>query len=260
MILVLLLIVLFMVCIVLYCIRKQKKTVIVSFTTSPKRIQHTKHLVETLSSQTVPPDKIVINIPYVFKRNGATYDNIPDFMTENPLVHINRCEDIGPATKVLPSTKLFDDPETIIISVDDDIEYKKTMVEILLNHSYRYPEAAITGESFMRLHGNKAELVEGYSSVLYKKKFIDDLDVTKYPKSCYLGDDLILSNHLRRKGIEIILVTGEKPFGDVYLDYGSESDGLKAGADSTSDGNTENYKACKKYLESTNQLHVFGDI
>ena len=242
-----------------FFMRRRRGLVIVSFTTSPKRILHTEHLVESLSNQTIRPDKIVINIPYVFKRNGQTYD-VPDFMTKNPLVHINRCEDIGPATKVLPTTKLYDDPNTIIISVDDDIEYKRNMVEILLRHSDRNPDAAITGASFMTLGGNKAELIEGYSSVLYKKRFIDDLDVSKYPKVCYLGDDLIISNHLRQKGIEIVVVSGEKPFGDIYLDYGSESDGLKAGADNTSNGNISNYKECAEYLKNTNQLHVLGTI
>jgi hypothetical protein len=239
---------------------KRRGLIIVSFTTSPKRIMHTEHVVESLSNQTVPPDKIVINVPYVFKRNGQTYDSIPDFITKNPLVHVNRCEDIGPATKILPTTQLYDDPETIIISVDDDIEYKRNMIEILLRHSDKHPDAAITGASFMTLGGDKAELIEGYSSVLYKKRFIDDLDVTQYPKVCYLGDDLIISNHLRKKGIEIVVVSGEKPFGDIYLDYGSEADGLKAGADNTSKGNISNYKECAEYLKKTNQLYVRGEL
>ena len=45
---------------------KRRGLIIVSFTTSPKRIMHTEHVVESLSNQTVPPDKIVINVPYVF--------------------------------------------------------------------------------------------------------------------------------------------------------------------------------------------------
>ena len=235
--------------------KPSKQEVLVSFTTSPTRIQHTKHLIETLSNQTVPPDRIIVNIPYIFKRTQQTFENIPDFMLNNPLVYINRCEDVGPATKVVPTVQLATSPDSIIISVDDDIEYRKNMVEILLKHSRKFPNSAITGESFM-----PGELVEGYSAVLYKRRFLEGFDPMSYPKFCTMADDFIISNFLRSKGIPIVVVSGEKPFGEIYLDYGSQADALKGGANGTSEGNIPNYKKCSEYLRDSGQLYISGKL
>lgn len=233
--------------------------IIVSLSTSPTRIVHIEPLIKTLSSQTIPPDKIVLNLPHVFKRTNDTFENIPDFITKNPMVKINMCEDIGPATKVVPTTKFASSPDSIIISVDDDIEYKNNMIEILLQHSKDNPNSAITGESYMKLEDNKSELVEGYSSVLYKRKFIDDLDpevILNYPKFCYLADDFIISNHLRKKNIDIVVVKGNKPFGNIFLEYGNGSDALRNGANDNSKNNVDNYQQCSKHLKESGSLYI----
>ena len=233
--------------------------IIVSLSTSPTRIVHIEHLIQTLTNQTIPPDKIILNLPYVFKRTNDTFEKIPDFITQNPLVEINMCEDIGPATKVIPTAKLASSPDSVIISVDDDIEYKNNMIEILLDHSKDNPNAAITGESYMTLNDNKSELVEGYSSVLYKRKFIDDLDpdvILNYPKFCYLADDFIISNHLRKKNIDVVVVKGDKPFGDIYLEYGNGKDALRNGANNNSKSNIDNYQKCSKHLKEMGSLYI----
>jgi len=239
--------------------RNGSQEIIVSLSTSPTRIVHIEHLIQTLTNQTIPPDKIVLNLPYVFKRTNDTFEKIPEFITQNPLVEINMCEDIGPATKVIPTAKLASSPDSIIISVDDDIEYKNNMIEILLDHSKDNPNAAITGESYMRLNNNTSELVEGYSSVLYKRKFIDDLDpevILNYPKFCYLADDFIISNHLRKKNIDVVVVNGDKPFGDIYLEYGNGEDALRNGANNNSKNNIDNYQKCSNHLKETGYLYI----
>ena len=35
-------------------------------------------------NQTLVPDKIVLNLPYVFKRDNSMYNSIPDFIKNNP--------------------------------------------------------------------------------------------------------------------------------------------------------------------------------
>jgi hypothetical protein len=244
-------------------------------TTSPKRIVHIEPLLSCITNQTIKPKQIILNLPYVFKRTNTEFDKIPDFIENNPLVRINRCEDIGPSTKILPTATLFSDPETIIISVDDDIEYRSNFIETLLKYSKKHPDAVITGQSFMRIPPPDdvvdktaiyAEMVEGYSAVLYKKKFLDFIrieDLVKYPKFCYMADDFILSNFLRKHGIPII-VTDEpdenKTTVNIYLDYGSQSDALKAGADGTTNGNIDNYKKCSSYLKSNNDLYIQNNL
>jgi len=247
------------------------REIFISLSTSPKRIENIGPLIKTLSNQTVKPTKIVLNLPFIFKRTNTTFSELPDFVTNNPLVYINWCEDIGPSTKVIPTVKLASSPESILISVDDDIEYKPTLVETLLKYSDKHPEAVITGESFMRLpssnNSNKdtstqyAELVEGYSSVLYKKKHIADFTeetILNYPKFCYLADDFIISNHLRKKGVPIVVITStnDKPYGEIFLSYGNGDDSLRNGANGNSNGNIDNYKKCASHLKSKNDLHI----
>jgi hypothetical protein len=239
--------------------------IIVTMTTNPTRIKNLQPLLATLSNQTVPPTAIVMNIPHVFKRTNESYE-IPEFITSNPLVRVNRCEDIGPATKIIPTVALFADPETILISVDDDIEYRNNLVETLLKYSNMDPDAAVTGESYMfteEVDGKKyGELVEGYSSVLYKKKFFDHFDqetLKNYPKFCYFADDFILSNYLRKHHIRILIVDEpdeNKPAAKIFLDYGNGDDALRNGANGQTKGNIDNYQKCSNYLKENNDLHI----
>jgi hypothetical protein len=245
--------------------------IIVSMTTSPKRIGNIEPLLKCISNQSIPPNKIVLNLPFIFKRTNMEFDEIPDFIINNPFVRINRCEDIGPSTKILPTALLFSDPETIIISVDDDIEYRDNFIETLIKYSSKHPDAVITGESFMRIKSTEdaidktatyAELVEGYSAVLYKKKFLDKIPIEefiKYPRFCYMADDFLLSNYLRKNNIPIIVAdepVGNKTTVNIYLEYGSQDDALKNGADGTTIDNIDNYKKCSNYLKSNGDLYI----
>lgn len=235
--------------------------VVVSLTTSPTRIGHIEPLLRALGTQTRAPDRVVLNLPRVFRRTGATFGELPAFVTGNALVHVNWVDDIGPATKIVPTAALVDAPEAVIISVDDDIEYKPTMVESMLAVSANFPDAVITGESFRATSGPYAELVEGYSSVLYKRRHLDGLDgpaIGAMPLACYLADDLVISNHLRSRGIAIVRASalGVVPFGDIYLEYGERADALKNGAGGASRGNLDNYARCARHLAETGALRL----
>jgi hypothetical protein len=225
-------------------------------------------------NQTSVPDKIVLNIPFVYKRNNSTFGDIPDFLLNNSRIYINRCEDIGPATKVLPTVEIVR-PRTILISIDDDIVYPEDTVATLLEMSKIYPEAAITGYSRMPLDHDDAlpyrrdetkpfqlaELVEGHASVLYKREFLLDFDyddIWTTPTSCYLGDDLILSNHLRKKNIPILVV--DDIINKIYaqsgiLEYGREEDAIHLGADH-SQQEQHDYEGCAAHLRENNNLFV----
>jgi hypothetical protein len=241
--------------------------IIITLTTSPKRIEFLEPLFENLVNQTVKPDSIILNLPHIFKRTQTTFKKIPSFITSNSLIKINRCEDIGPATKIIPTTKLFTDPETILISIDDDIKYRNNFIETLLKYEKLAPNAVITGESHKRIeNSNKSlsygELLEGYSSVLYKKKYFDNFNINtllNYPKECYFADDFIISNYLKKEGIDIVITNepkNNKTTVDIFLDYGNNKDALRNGADGNTNGNKENYKKCSKYLKSKNELYI----
>lgn len=57
-------------------------------------------VINHLKAQTMSFTKIIINIPDVYQRTNTVYV-IPDWLQQEPRVLINRCHDLGPATKLL---------------------------------------------------------------------------------------------------------------------------------------------------------------
>ena len=91
--------------------------VLVSLTTSPERIAHIGPLLRGLARQTRVPDRVVLNLPRVFRRTGATFGALPDFVTRDPLVLVHWVDDAGPASKIVHAAALVDDPDAVLISV-----------------------------------------------------------------------------------------------------------------------------------------------
>lgn len=259
-------------------LKEEFPLVIVTLTTSPKRISKIKVVIDSIMKQTILPNKIVLNLPHVFKRDGSTYNKIPDFITNNELIEINRCEDIGPATKIVPTALLYNEPNTVLISVDDDIIYNGDVIENLLQCSYEHPECTITGITDKYTHfefNNKLNKytfygadVMGFSGVLYKSKFFDGFDqstLLKLPKFCYASDDLTLANFLFKNDIPIIVLS---PVCNVHETlYGNSYDSLKFGGNVDSRrffdnpfnnifSHIFNYKKCSQYLNEKGELYV----
>jgi len=252
--------------------------VIVSLTTSPKRISKTKVVIDSIMQQTILPNKIVLNLPHVFKRDSSTYNEIPDFITNNDLIEINRCEDIGPATKIVPTALLYNEPNTILISVDDDIIYNSDVIENLLQYSYEYPDCTITGITDKYTHFqynntlNKYTFygadVMGFSGVLYKSKFFDGFDqstLLQLPRFCYVSDDIVIANFLFKNNIPIIVLSPIHNVIDTL--YGNSYDSLKFGGNIDNNGFFDNpfnnlfshrinYKKCSHYLNDSGELYV----
>lgn len=238
--------------------------IVVSLTTSPDRIDKIKPVLDSIMNQNIVPNKIYLNLPHIFKRTGKQFDKIPEFITSNPLIFINKCEDIGPATKIIPTLVYEKDPETIIISIDDDILYDKNVINTFIHYSLQYPKSCITGTSFIEDEYNVlykkipffsriyySQFLEGYSGVLYKVRFFSNfaLDyITESPKYCFLADDLMLSNHLLKNKIPIISIEIRKYIKP--LNYGLENDALH-----TDNSNNINYAKCLKWLKTKNNSH-----
>lgn len=72
-------------------IESHRIRVVMTLTTSPKRIHQLPIILPSLLQQTVQPDVIQINLPYVFKRNNATFPNLEELkFLDHPLIRIHR--------------------------------------------------------------------------------------------------------------------------------------------------------------------------
>jgi hypothetical protein len=250
--------------------------IIVSFTTSPTRINKCGPMINSILDQTRKPDLFLLNIPDEFARTGETYV-IPKYIKKSLTVN-QIATDYGPATKILPAVMylreqkhtgtgagVYDPEQTRIIYLDDDIAYPKRMIEtyekmipanddnVWTSTGFDFVNMALNGK---RTHKDNATIAEGYGSVCVKlNTFGDDFIeyMTRYTADdnqiCRLSDDLILSNyyHRRNVGIHIMNIPGYLSIHDIWqdkkiLDYGNEADALHLGAGGTSDNNVDRYK------------------
>ena len=169
----------------------------VSITTIPQRIENLNESVKSLLNQTKKPDKIFINIPFKYERFTDTVkdDQIPKF--DNNLIEITRCEDCGPATKLLGSLNKLE-KNSLIILVDDDHIYENYMIEKFF---YFYSKASNNAYSFYVHPLGKFGIGQGADGFAINtnhltgiKKFYDK--VVKNYKELFLYDDLWISYFL----------------------------------------------------------------
>ena len=113
----------------------------VSITTIPQRLKNVTKSIESLLNQTKKPDKIFINIPFKYERFSEIIkeDQIPKF--DSKVVEVTRCEDCGPATKLLGSLSKFE-KNSLVILADDDHIYSNYMVEKFFHFYSRSPNNA----------------------------------------------------------------------------------------------------------------------
>lgn len=114
---------------------------IVSLTSYGRRVQ--KNIVYytliSLLKQTILPDKIILWLD----RDNWNEDILPIKLKrlKEKGVEIRFCEDIKSYTKLIPALKEF--PESNIITVDDDVIYKKNIIESLIKVHIKNPKKII---------------------------------------------------------------------------------------------------------------------
>lgn len=120
--------------------------VIVSFTSYPARIIYTAKVIESLKKQTIQPNKILLWLAKEQFPVGEKDLPIELLGYTGSNVEIRWCSDLRPHKKYYYAMKEY--PDSIIITVDDDIYYERTLIEQLLKSYMKYPYAV----SAMRAH------------------------------------------------------------------------------------------------------------
>lgn len=223
--------------------------VVVSLSTVPSRVRDLGRAVNNILDQTYAVDRVYVNLPLSSIRQGIAYPSPPSWMANHPRVHVNRCEDRGPVTKLAPTLALETDPDTLIVTIDDDIVYRADRVACLVAASEKRPDAAIGGAGFIvgdwwRLVGTvkrpskdtPVDVIEGYSACIYRRGFFGD-DIRSpvdAPPSLFYHDDVLISATLATRGVNRIVhrdaggpYVGNSGYGgDVTTDDGLSSNTL----------------------------------
>jgi len=203
--------------------------IIVSLTTIPNRLMETQdHMgtrlgLKTILNQLYSPYEIHFNIPYNYGINNEEL-SIPlwlsDFQSEYNNLKIFRTTDYGPITKIIPTLERIQDPDTIIIVVDDDLYYMDGLIDAHINARKKYPNYAIGYAGIGSLDGSchfcttlskdtRVKVLEGYKSVSYLRSFfdLDEFKINFMNKSW--NDDYVLSAYMGYKNIPKIVMSYE---------------------------------------------------
>lgn len=182
------------------------KEIIASFSVIPSRLPTLSKCVESMLNQTVPPDRIVINIPQYFRRFKChiSDDLIPRF--DSKRVVINRCDDMGPGTKLLGSLSYVSD-DSLLVLVDDDMEYDTQLVE----HLSRCVLETNAASSFhvYQIKSRRSYIIgQGSDGFAIDGKHLRDIQsffaIAQKNMHVWLNDDLWISFFLFLKGVDIV--------------------------------------------------------
>ena len=190
--------------------------IIVSLTTLPGREAFVEKAIDSIRKQTWPPDAIILCIP----SNRSPQVKLSRHLKD---VTIFYQPDMGPAMKLLPALAVEHDPNTFIITIDDDVEYPERLIEKLLKASVLFPNSAIgfTGWSVSEIsndvpilrHMNQdrpeckafqpVQVLEGTRGILYKRSFFSE-DIHYHARALrefLYHDDILFSGYLASHGI-----------------------------------------------------------
>lgn len=212
--------------------------VVISLTTVPGRYDILYDTLRTLVNQDYPVDAIYLTIPKIAKRFGTPYPDLPQRILDLVTV-VNIEEDHGPICKIIGGLIMETDPDSIIITCDDDIWYSANLVSSLVQQYLLHPGHAVSGSGmflsggvvnwschaqsvffhswFMDFvvpeHGREVDILCGFSGVLYPRKAFPSVDnledmltYTKQSSAIFHNDDILLSAYLSFKGVKRIVV------------------------------------------------------
>ncbi|KAK1943639.1 hypothetical protein P3T76_005035 [Phytophthora citrophthora] len=188
--------------------------------------------------------------------------------------------DFGPASKVLGTLLVEQDPDTIIVYGDDDRMYPPQLCERALHYTYKYPNDAIAvvggwistedglycGRS-LAVGVNSVSFVGGAGGVVVKRKFygleeqtVSAFEIVNLSKNCFLGDDYYLSHVLSRNGVRRRLVLDSCWNLDVLTASFAHGGLSYAPSEHPGGANVEHYQKCIRELGKDQDLSHDGEF
>ena len=180
------------------CLTNPQSSIIVSLTSVPERLPYVHRTLKTLLMQTHCPRAILLWLPRISIRLHSAYIIPPDleaFNSTSLILSIRWSdEDLGPATKLLPTIVLLNqqgqDDQRVVI-VDDDMLYSRRLLAYYECYSGLYPDAALghwgcpASQGQCRWgsdlqHPVPVDILFGTASYLIKPSFFDIGGILRY--------------------------------------------------------------------------------
>lgn len=193
---------------------------IVTLTTIPSRLtgiygeSGIKGCLNSLQNQTYTNYEVHFNIPHIHKQSGQEYV-IPNWLQELDRFKIFRTEDLGPATKLVPTVERIVDSDTTIIVVDDDLIYHEDLVKEQVNNQKKFEESVVgydglrSRDNFFKdvrdyfftsnYRNSRVDILQHYKSVSYKRRYFENDFFDFVKENLTWHDDLLVSAYFSYK-------------------------------------------------------------
>ena len=147
--------------------------IIISLTSWPKRIKNVATVVNSLLNQNIEPDLIELNL-CIIEFPNKTKDlpkELNTLLSKNKNIEINWVEkNTGVFKKIIPTIKKYYGLNYYLISVDDDIIYRKDYIELLIYNIEKYKSDSFC-LSKSKVIGSKMI----YKSLIFERDFFEKL-------------------------------------------------------------------------------------
>ena len=191
-----------------------KTRAIISLTTIPSRLPQIGPCLRSLAIQGFP---VHLWLPKHFKRGNERLPQVLPAFLDKLGVNYTVVDDLGSITKLLPALKLKTE---LIVTADDDVIYGEDWARDLVEYAEAHPRVAAcyrgrvfrgkqkyNDSKLLRYveRPRKIHMITGVWGAIYRPSFFDD-SIYKENEKWPLGDDLVISGHLRRKGVPMHVI------------------------------------------------------
>lgn len=205
----------------------KKYKVIVGLSSIPGREKTIVKTIDSLLNQTMPPDKIAVNLCQNYKRFPfKTYDmSYLQKFRDSDIVDINfNKNDYGPITKLFGVIDNYPlDENTIVTIVDDDMTYRPFMIEEIHKNYKKNKNRSYSYCKFFN-ETNKCHIGQGADSFSFNPTHL--VGIKEYFNKCidfdkrlFFHDDLVISKYLAKNNRKLKKL--ETKEGRIYLKQNS---------------------------------------
>ena len=177
----------------------KRQPLIVTLTTWKARFANIPAVLDSIFAQTLPPDKVVINL----SEDEILPEELRSYLDAHG-VEVFRLPDTKVYKKLIPTLKRY--PDACVVSIDDDWIYPPGMLEDFMRVHQQHPDSPISGNRVRAFHLNAHC---GCASLTERRYFGDYLDWVddEVMRNCP-SDDIVYTYLARRNGYGYIRTRG----------------------------------------------------
>jgi hypothetical protein len=238
--------------------------VVVTLTTIPTRENSVIKTIESIREGTFKPDAIYVNLPEWYPRFKCGPDHNLETKLRDLSVIVNRCKDYGVLTKLLPILNIETDPATLLVIIDDDMNYQPRFLEGLVKgyeefkcpvgySGIAYPETVLNqyGRLCYRLfqgHGQDTEMLECAFGFLIPRGVMEGFpEIAPIPEDgeicVHLADDYLYTKFMDSKRVpkKVVCYPWAGRVGDDWSTIWTQIEGSQTHALSRDENNLHNF-------------------